>query len=40
MDYYENLKMLNLETKEQKDMNIAKCGYIFSFEDKVLTQDL
>ena len=31
---------MNLETKEQKDLNIANCQLIHSFEDIVLIQTL
>ena len=31
-----NLIVMNLETKEQKDLNISKCHDIYSFEDNVL----
>ena len=38
IDHQKNLKMMNLETKDQKDLKISNCELIHSFEDKVLIQ--
>ena len=40
IDILRNFKMMNLETKEQKDFSIPNCLSIHSFENKVLLQTL
>ena len=38
IDRQRNLIVMNLETKEHKDLKIGNCNDIWSFEDKFLIQ--